>query len=67
MYQNFTTFKNWRFDNVQYSFPTMLPLSYTAPATSLIKTVGGLALASVKTVGGLPIASLKTLGGLTNV
>lgn len=34
---------------------------------SLIKTVGGLAIASVKTIGGLPIGSMKTLGGLTNV
>lgn len=34
------------------------------PATSAIKTVGGLAKASVKTVGGLAIASVKTIGGL---
>lgn len=25
----FGTFKNWRFDNVLYSYPLQLPLSYT--------------------------------------
>lgn len=32
----------------------------------LVKTIGGLALASCKTVGGLAIASAKTIGGLDN-
>jgi hypothetical protein len=67
MYQYFNTFKNWRFDNVQYSFPTMLPLSYTAPSAGLIKEIGGLAILSVKSVGGLAIASVKNVGGLSNV
>lgn len=32
----------------------------------LVKTIGGLAIASVKTVGGLAVASVKTIGGLDN-
>ena len=32
----------------------------------LVKTLGGLAIASVKTVGGLAVASVKTIGGLDN-
>lgn len=32
----------------------------------LVKTIGGLAIASVKTVGGLAIASVKTVAGLDN-
>ncbi len=36
-------------------------------ASSLVKTVSGLAKASVKTVNGLAIASVKTVNGLTNV
>lgn len=38
--------------------------TYTATASSAIKTVNGLAKASVKTVNGLAIASVKTRNGL---
>jgi hypothetical protein len=39
----------------------VLTVLYTTP---LIKTIGGLAIASVKTVNGLAIASVKTVNGL---
>lgn len=45
----------------------IISIAPTAVATTLIKTVNGLAQASVKTVDGLAIASVKTINGLSNV
>lgn len=44
-----------------------IAIEIKAAASSLVKTVNGLAIASVKTINGLSISSIKNVNGLTNV
>lgn len=51
-------------ENTTAAYRPLLSVTHSAGASSAIKTINGLSLASVKTVNGLAIASVKTVNGL---
>lgn len=65
VFRTFNTWQNETFNMYNSNYRLGYYVTYTAGASTSIKSINGLAKASIKSINGLAIASVKSFNGLT--